>query len=94
VLVLSRTFINNAYPMEELQLLFKRCLKQNSGSVLVPVFYDVEWQEVHDKVEEYKAAATAATTAAEKERMDAVWKGLEAIAHTTGIRKDQVTHCT
>jgi hypothetical protein len=91
VLVLSKTFISNAYPMEELQLLLKRRLKQNSNSVLVPVFYDVEWQEVHDKVTEYKVAAAAANTAAEKQRLDAFWKGMEDMAHITGIRQDQVT---
>jgi hypothetical protein len=90
VLVLSEAFIHNAYPMEELQLLLKRRLKQDSNSVLVPVFYDVEWQDVRDKVTEYKAAAAAATTAAEKQRLDAFWKGMEDMAHITGIRTDQV----
>jgi hypothetical protein len=90
VLVLSKTFISTSYPMEELQLLLERRLMQNSNSVLLPVFYDVEWQEVHDKVLKYKKAAAAATTPAEQELLDTFWKDIEEMAHITGVRKDQV----
>jgi hypothetical protein len=64
VLVLSKEFITTPFPMEELHLLLeRRRMHPESQAVILPVLYNVTWEDVHAKALEYKQAAAAAAAA-------------------------------
>ena len=83
VIVLSKEFISKPYPMEELQMLLER-RRQGSTAVLLPVFYDVTWEEVSQKAEQYTNAWWQRST---KQQWAA---DLGELAAISGIRLDQV----
>jgi hypothetical protein len=88
VLLLSKELISKEYPMEELHLLLE-WQRQHSPAKLLPVFYDLTWQDVYDKATDYKAAATKGSEA-EQLRTKHWVDDLEGLLRITGIRKDQV----
>jgi hypothetical protein len=57
VVVLSKEFISKRYPMEELQLLL-HWQRQGSSAVLLPVLYDMSYEELGAQITLYKQAAT------------------------------------
>jgi hypothetical protein len=59
VVVLSEAFIGKPYPMEELHLLLEWRSK-GSAVRLLPVFYDITWEDFHSKVQEYGASSSEA----------------------------------
>jgi hypothetical protein len=54
VVVLSSAFIRKKYPMEELQLLLE-WQRRGSQAVLLPVFHQLNYQELSKTVERYQA---------------------------------------
>jgi hypothetical protein len=86
VLVLSEEFITTFYPMEELHLLMER-QRQGSQAALLPVFYDVTWEQVHASVLKLKAKPDGAP-AQDLQPISA--QELEDLAGITGMRPDQV----
>jgi hypothetical protein len=86
VLILSEDFISKKYPMEELQLLLAR---NRQGVKLMPVFYDVLWENLSAKADRYKIEAGEAGT--EDPALKLQWyHDLQELKRITGFRPDQV----
>jgi hypothetical protein len=87
VVVLSEAFVSKPYPMEELELLL-RWQEAGSKAVLLPVLYDLRYEELVAKVGRYRAAADGAP---EEQQLRQRWAdSLDRLQHITGMRKDQV----
>jgi hypothetical protein len=82
VLVLSEAFVSTPYPMEELQLLLE-WRRQGSPTVLLPVFYGAECEEVGRRIVEYQAQTES--------RLKQQWaEDLREVSSITGARLNQV----
>jgi hypothetical protein len=98
VLMLSEEFISKKYPMEELQLLLEwrwqdkaglKLRKQGTRAELVPVFYDLTYQDLSQTIAEHNRKA-AQGTEEDQQRMRQWVKDLKKLQGITGLRQDQV----
>jgi hypothetical protein len=91
VLILSKEFVSKKYPMEELQLLMA-WQKEGSPARLLPVLYHITFEELNEKVEEYKAALLSGggVEGDEQCRLEQWVQDLTDLQRHTAFRKDQV----
>jgi hypothetical protein len=118
VVVLSKEFISKKYPMEELQLLlhWRDAAEKNAqdaaqdtaqergvvSAKLLPVFYDMSYEELGKQVAVYQKAAAGQMPqqelrkqiwAADVDKLGQWVEDLKKLGGVTGLRKDQVCRC-
>jgi hypothetical protein len=90
VLIISQEFVSKRYPMEELRLLLA-WRGQGSKGVLLPVLYDLTYQDLLNMIAEYNKEAAAASSS-EEQALKRQWA--RDLGELAGITKDQVLHVT
>jgi hypothetical protein len=87
VVVLSEAFVSKPYPMEELELQL-RWKEAGSKAVLLPVLFDLTYEQLQEKVGQYRRAAGETR---ERQQLLRQWAAiLGKLEHITALRKDQV----